>query len=143
VLHLVLLLEVVVPVKKDEDIAKALNIKMIYFDLDKSYIRPDAALELEKILAVMQENPTMTIDIRSHTDCRQTVAYNAALSGRRAKSTLEWLVSKGIAKSRLTAKGYGESQLTNACPCEPTNESSCSEEEHQLNRRSEFIITAM
>jgi outer membrane protein OmpA-like peptidoglycan-associated protein len=137
------LLKVVVPVKKDEDLAKALNIKMIYFDLDKSYIRADAALELEKILAVMQENPTMVIDIRSHTDCRQTIAYNAALSGRRAKSTMEWLVSKGIKKSRLTAKGYGESQLTNACPCEPTNESSCSEEEHQLNRRSEFIIVSM
>lgn len=137
------LLKNIVPVKKDDDIAKALNIKMIYFDLDKSYIRADAAMELEKILTVMQENPTMTIDIRSHTDCRQTAAYNAALSGRRAKSTMEWLVAKGIKRTRLTAKGYGESQLTNACPCEPTNQSTCTEEEHQLNRRSEFIITSM
>ncbi len=133
----------VVVVKKDDDIAKALGIKMIYFDLDKSYIRSDAALELEKILSVMKENPTMTIDVRSHTDCRQTVAYNASLSQRRVVSTMAWLVKNGIAKKRLTGKGYGESQLTNNCPCEPTNESSCSEEEHQLNRRSEFIITSM
>ena len=133
----------VVVVKKDDDVAVALNIKMIYFDLDKSYIRPDAALELEKILSVMKENPTMTIDVRSHTDCRQTVAYNAALSQRRVVSTMAWLVKNGIAKNRLTGKGYGESQLTNNCPCEPTNESTCSEPEHQLNRRSEFIITSM
>ena len=133
----------VVIVKKDDDIAKALGIKMIYFDLDKSFIRPDAALELEKILSVMKENPTMTIDVRSHTDCRQTIAYNASLSGRRVVSTMDWLIKNGIAKKRLTGKGYGESQLTNACPCEPTNESTCSEEEHQLNRRSEFIITSM
>ena len=133
----------IVIVKKDDDVAIALGIKMIYFDLDKSFIRPDAALELEKILSVMKENPTMTIDVRSHTDCRQTVAYNAALSQRRVVSTMAWLVKNGIAKNRLTGKGYGESQLTNNCPCEPTNESTCSEPEHQLNRRSEFIITSM
>ena len=133
----------VVVVKKDDDVAKALGIKMIYFDLDKSFIRPDAALELEKILTVMKENPTMTVDVRSHTDCRQTVAYNAALSQKRVVTTIAWLVQNGIDKNRLTGKGYGESQLTNACPCEPTNESTCSEEEHQLNRRSEFIITSM
>ncbi|WP_395044021.1 OmpA family protein, partial [Flavobacterium sp.] len=62
---------------------------------------------------------------------------------RRAKSTMAWLIAKGIDKSRLTAKGYGESQLVNGCGCEPTNASSCTEEQHQLNRRSEFIITKM
>jgi outer membrane protein OmpA-like peptidoglycan-associated protein/tetratricopeptide (TPR) repeat protein len=124
-------------------LGNALNIKMIYFDLDKSYIRADAAAELAKILAVMEEYPTMEIDIRSHTDCRQTAAYNEALSDRRAKSTRGWLISKGINASRLTAKGYGESQLVNNCPCEPTNESTCTEEQHQENRRSEFIITKM
>ena len=65
------------------------------------------------------------------------------LSDRRAKSTMAWLVEKGISKSRLTAKGFGESELLNNCPCEPTNQSNCSEEEHQLNRRSEFIITKL
>jgi len=125
------------------DIAKALGIKMIYFDLDKSYIRPDAAVELAKILYVMEEHPTMHIDVRSHTDCRQTYAYNMKLSDRRAKSTIQWLVDHGISKDRLTGRGYGESQLVNNCACEPTNASPCSEEEHQKNRRSEFIITKM
>jgi outer membrane protein OmpA-like peptidoglycan-associated protein len=116
---------------------------MIYFDLDKSFIREDAAVELSKILDVLEQYPTMELDVRSHTDCRQTMKYNEALSDRRAKSTIAWLVEKGVSASRLTGRGYGESQLTNSCPCEPTNESSCSEAEHQLNRRSEFIITKM
>ena len=131
------------PVQPGDDLAKAFGIKLIYFDLDKSNIRPDAAVELAKILDVMEQYPTMKIDVRSHTDCRQTAKYNAALSDRRAKSTMAWLVSKGIAKNRLTGKGYGESQLVNDCGCEPTNESSCSEEQHQANRRSEFIITEL
>lgn len=131
------------PVKEGDDLAKSFGIKIIYFDLDKSFIRTDAALELAKILDVLEQNPTMEIDIRSHTDCRQTATYNMALSDRRAKATMAWLISKGIAKSRLTAKGYGESQLLNNCGCEPTNESSCTEEQHQANRRSEFIITKL
>ncbi len=133
----------VVTVTPGDDLAKAFKIRIIYFDLDKSFIRTDAELELVKILDVLQEYPTMELDIRSHTDCRQTIKYNAALSDRRAKSTREWLISKGVASSRLTAKGYGESQLVNNCPCEPTNESTCTEEQHQENRRSEFIITKM
>ncbi|GEC80156.1 OmpA family protein [Flavobacterium aquatile] len=130
-------------VKIGDNLANVFKIKIIYFDLDKSFIRPDAAIELAKILDVLEHNPTMEIDVRSHTDCRQTAAYNMALSDRRAKSTVAWLVSKGIAKSRLTGKGYGESQLVNDCGCEPTNKSDCSEEQHQANRRSEFIITKL
>lgn len=126
-----------------DDLGKCFGIKMIYFDLDKSFIRKDAALELAKILDVLEQHPTMEIDIRSHTDCRQTAKYNMALSDRRAKSTIAWLVSKGINKSRLTGRGYGESQLVNDCGCEPTNKSDCTEEQHQANRRSEFIITSM
>ena len=125
------------------DLAKTLDIPILYFDLDKSFIRKDAAFELEKVLAVMQQYPKMTIDIRSHTDCRQTVAYNQALSDRRAKSTKAWLIKNGIAASRLTAKGYGESQLVNDCVFEPTNQSNCTEAQHQANRRSEFIIVSM
>ncbi len=125
------------------DLAKTFNIKIIYFDLDKSNIRQDAALELEKILQVMKQYPTMKVDVRSHTDCRQTAKYNLALSDRRAKATIAWLIKNGISADRLTGKGYGESQLVNDCGCEPTNNSPCSEEEHQANRRSEFIITAM
>ena len=126
-----------------DDLRKCFKIEIIYFDLDKSFIRPDAALELAKILDVLEQNPTMEIDVRSHTDCRQTAKYNMALSDRRAKSTIAWLVSKGIDKSRITGRGYGESQLVNDCGCEPANQSSCSEEQHQANRRSEFIITKL
>lgn len=127
-------------VKVGDDLRGCFNITIIYFDLDKSNIRPDAALELAKILDVLIQNPTMEIDIRSHTDCRETEKYNIALSNRRAKSTMDWLVSNGVNKSRLTAQGYGETRLVNDCPCEPTNESSCTEEQHQANRRSEFVI---
>ncbi len=127
------------PIGIGTDLAKTLNIPMIYFDLDKSFIRKDAAFELAKVLAVMQEHPKMTIDIRSHTDSRQTAQYNEALSDRRAKSTMAWLVKNGIESSRLTAKGYGETQLVNKC----ADGVECTEAEHQANRRSEFIITSM
>ncbi|MGL5111316.1 MAG: OmpA family protein [Flavobacterium sp.] len=126
-----------------DDLGKCFGIKMIYFDLDKSNIRKEAAIDLAKIYDVLTQNPTMKIDIRSHTDCRQTAKYNMALSDRRAKSTIAWLVSKGIDKSRLSGRGYGESQLVNDCGCEPTNNSKCSEEEHQMNRRSEFIVMSL
>ena len=126
-----------------DDLAKVLDIPIIYFDFDKFDIRYDAEIELQKVLAVLNKYPTMNIDIRSHTDCRATMSYNETLSENRAQSTRQYLIDKGIAADRLTAKGYGESQLVNDCGCEPTNESSCSEEEHQLNRRSEFIITSI
>ena len=87
----------------------------------------------------MNEFPKIKIDIRSHTDSRQTAQYNEALSDRRAKSTRDWLIKNGIDASRLTAKGYGESQLINKC----ADGVSCTEAEHQLNRRSEFIVIAV
>jgi outer membrane protein OmpA-like peptidoglycan-associated protein/tetratricopeptide (TPR) repeat protein len=126
-------------IKIGDDLAKTFDIKMIYFDLDKSKIRPDAALELEKILDVMKQYPTLAIDIRSHTDSRQSNEYNRSLSDRRAKSTIAWLIKNGIDAARLTGKGYGESELVNKC----ADGVECTEEEHQLNRRSEFIITAL
>lgn len=119
------------------DLAKAFNIKIIYFDLDKSNIRKDAALELQKIVEVLKENPTIKIDVRSHTDSRQTSDYNIKLSDRRAKATIAWMIENGITADRLSGRGYGESQLKNNC----SDGVECSEEEHQLNRRSEFIIT--
>ena len=109
------------------------------FDLDKSNIRTEAALDLEKILDVLNNNPNMKLDIRSHTDSRATFKYNEALSNRRAKSTIEWLVKNGIAPNRLTGKGFGETQLVNGC----SDGVDCTEEQHQMNRRSEFIITAL
>jgi outer membrane protein OmpA-like peptidoglycan-associated protein len=122
-----------------DDLGKCFNIKMIYFDLDKSNIRQEAAFDLEKILDVLNQNPTMKLDIRSHTDSRQTFKYNEALSDRRAKSTINWLIKNGVNADRLTGKGYGETQLVNKC----ADDVECTEEEHQLNRRSEFIITAL
>ncbi|KIC01402.1 flagellar motor protein MotB [Flavobacterium sp. JRM] len=127
------------PIDVGTDLAKTLNIPIIYFDLDKSFIRKEAAFELEKVLAVMQQYPKMKIDVRSHTDSRATFKYNIALSNRRAKSTIAWLVKNGISSSRLTGKGYGESQLVNHC----SDGVKCTEEEHQANRRSEFVIVSM
>ena len=120
-----------------DDLAKCFGIKMIYFDLDKSNIRTEAALDLEKILDVLNQYPSMKLDIRSHTDSRQTHAYNEILSDKRAKSTIKWLVKNGISPDRLTGKGYGETQLINGC----SDGVICTEEQHQMNRRSEFIIT--
>jgi outer membrane protein OmpA-like peptidoglycan-associated protein len=122
-----------------DDLGKCFKIKMIYFDLDKSNIRTEAALDLEKILVVLNDNPSMKLDIRSHTDSRASFKYNEALSDRRAKSTIQWLVKNGIAPNRLTGKGYGETQLVNKC----ADDVPCTEAEHQENRRSEFIITAL
>ena len=118
------------------DLGCRLNLQPIYFDFDKSNIRPDAEIELAKILAAMREYPELIIHIESHTDSRGNDSYNESLSERRAQSTLKWLVGKGIDANRLTAKGYGETQLVNQC----SNGVNCTAEEHQLNRRSMFII---
>ena len=125
-----------IPIDEGTDLAKIFNISKIYFDLDKSNIRPDAEVHLQKIVEVLKQYPNMVIDIRSHTDSRQTHKYNEALSDRRAKSTLEYIVKNKIARNRLTAKGYGETQLVNKC----ADDVYCTEDEHQMNRRSEFII---
>lgn len=118
------------------DLGCRLKLEPIYFDFDRYNIRPDAEIELAKILAALRQYSELVIHIESHTDSRGNDAYNEALSEKRAQSTLEWLVSKGIDRNRLSAKGYGEYQLTNQC----SNGVECTEEEHQLNRRSMFII---
>ncbi|MFD1063388.1 OmpA family protein [Winogradskyella litorisediminis] len=125
-----------------DDLAKSLNIPLIYFELDKSEITYVAELQLQKVLAVLVEYPSMQIDIRSHTDCRASESYNQALSERRAQATLKYLTKSGIDPSRLSGKGYGESQLVNDCGCGTTDTSECTELQHQKNRRSEFIITS-
>ena len=116
------------------DLGCRLSLQPIYFDFDRYNIRPDAEVELAKILAAMRQYPELVIHIESHTDSRGNDEYNRILSDKRAQSTLNWLVSKGIDKNRLSAKG--ESQLQNRC----SNGVECTEEEHQLNRRSMFII---
>lgn len=118
------------------DLAKVFEITQIYFDLDKSNIRKDAIEPLEKIVQAMVEYPNIKIEIGSHTDSRQHRKYNKLLSQRRAESTMAYLIKRGIAPERLTAKGYGESQLVNHC----ADAVPCSEAEHQQNRRSTFVI---
>ena len=127
------------PFHVGEDLRKTLGIDIIYFDLDKANIRKDAEVELAKILEVMKQYPTMEIDVRSHTDSRQTANYNLVLSDKRVKSTIKWLIENGIDTNRLTGRGYGESQLLNEC----SDEIPCTEAAHQANRRSEFIITKL
>jgi len=123
-----------------EDGIKKLKTDMIHFDFDKSYIRKDASLELDKLVEVMKTNTNIVIKIESHTDSRGPAVYNKYLSDKRAKSTRAYLISKGIAKERIrSAIGYGEERLINECG----DGVRCSREKHELNRRSEFIIVDM
>lgn len=124
------------PLQVNDDLFKRLQLKPIYFDFDKTIIRKDAAIELMKIVEVMQQYPTMKIDVRSYTDSRGNDTYNLNLSDRRVKATIQWMTKQGIEASRLTGRGYGETQLLNGC----SNGEHCTDAEHQVNRRSEFII---
>lgn len=126
--------------EKNGGLDKVIQINPIYFDLAKWDIRPDAAMELDKLVALMKENPSMVVELGSHTDCRASSTYNRILSDKRARSSAAYIVSKGIDKKRIQSKGYGESKLVNACECEGANISPCTESEHQANRRTEFVI---
>ncbi|CAM4104108.1 OmpA family protein [Zobellia nedashkovskayae] len=123
-----------------EDGIKKIKTEMIYFNFDKSSIRPDAAKELDKLVSVMKEFPTIVIKVESHTDSRGTKSYNEYLSDKRAKSTRDYIISQGIDANRIeSATGYGENRLLNDC----NGSLPCSEADHLLNRRSEFIILNM
>lgn len=111
---------------------KSIVLENIYYDLNKDDIRPDAALELEKLITILKDNPTIRIELSSHTDSRSSDAYNLDLSQRRAQSAVDYMVSKGIEADRLVARGYGELQLINL--------NAETEEEHQVNRRTEFKV---
>ena len=125
------------------DLSKLIDIKPIYFDLNKYNIRKDAAIELNKIVKVMNDYPTMVIELGSHTDCRGSVASNEKLSDNRAKASAAYIKGKITNPERIYGKGYGESKLKNGCACEGPVKSTCTEEEHQQNRRTEFIIIKM
>lgn len=118
---------------------KRIAIRNIYYDFDKWDIRPDAAKQLDKVVTLMNDNPGMSVELGSHTDSRGRDTYNDTLSQRRAEAAVEYIISQGIMRERITAKGYGETQLSNRC----ANGATCSEEEHQLNRRTELRITAI
>ncbi|PZX53218.1 OmpA family protein [Algoriphagus chordae] len=111
---------------------RSIVLENIYYDLDKADIRPDAALELDKLVQILKDNPAIRIELSSHTDSRSGDAYNQDLSQRRAQSAVDYIVSQGISADRLVAKGYGKSQLI--------VEDATTEEEHQTNRRTEFKV---
>ena len=125
------------------DLGKILKINPIYFDYNKFFIRPDAAVELDKIVAIMNEYPTLQIELGSHTDCRGNVNYNSKLSDKRAKSSAEYIRARISNPTRIYGKGFGESKLVNKCECEGARKVPCTEEEHQQNRRTEFVIVKM
>ncbi len=112
------------------------NINPIYFDFDKANIRQDAAFELDKVVDIMNKYPDLLIEGGSHTDVRGPAEYNIILSTRRANATVDYIVNHGIDRSRISARGYGESQLVNHCNATVK----CTEDEHQQNRRTEFVI---
>ena len=113
-----------------------MRIDNIYYESGKSNITPAAATELDRLVDMLNRYPTMTIELRSHTDSRAATAYNKTLSTNRAKAATAYLVAKGVKKSRLNAKGYGESGLVNGC----ADGVDCTEEQHQQNRRTEVKI---
>ncbi|MTH16153.1 OmpA family protein [Flavobacterium sp. LC2016-01] len=127
------------PIKIGTDLAKLLHIPMNFFDLGKATIKKTSEPDLQKVVDILNQYPNIKLDIRSHTDSRSSAESNQILSDKRAQSTKDWLISKGIDAGRLTAKGYGETKLINRC----ADGVKCTEKEHQQNRRSEFIIVGL
>ena len=119
----------------DEPIA----IQNILYDYDKWDIRPDAARELEKLARIFKDNPHMSFELGAHTDSRGGDTYNLVLSDARANSAVNYLIQQGVDADRISARGFGETALTNKC----TNGVKCTEEEHQANRRTEFRVTGI
>ncbi|WP_298506245.1 OmpA family protein [uncultured Maribacter sp.] len=119
-----------------DDLAKLLQLSTIYFDFDKYIIRKDSEIEVEKVIAAMEKYPSLKIKVNSHTDSRGKDSYNLWLSQKRAEATVDYMISQGISKDRLSGEGYGETKLVNDCK----NGVKCTGKEHELNRRSEFII---
>ncbi|MCB0793760.1 MAG: OmpA family protein [Flavobacteriales bacterium] len=117
------------------EVGQIVRLENIYYDYNKWNIRPDAGLELDKLVQTLNDNPTVKIELSSHTDCRGSESYNQSLSEKRAKSAVDYLIKGGIAKDRLKFKGYGESKPSEACEC-----TKCSDDEHQKNRRTEFEV---
>lgn len=120
------------------EVNKIFKLDNIYYDLNKWDIRPEAALELDKLVKIMKES-TISVELGSHTDSRGSATYNESLSQKRADAAIKYITQKGIEKERISAKGYGERQLVNKC----ADGVNCTAEEHQANRRTEFRITSV
>ncbi|MFC7525809.1 OmpA family protein [Parapedobacter sp. GCM10030251] len=131
-------LEVALLLEPVFEVGKTFELENIYYDFDKHNIRPDAAAILDELVRTLRDNPTLKIELSSHTDSRGSDAYNMALSQRRAQAAVDYLVSRGIARDRMVAMGYGETRLVNGCG----NGVPCSREDHQANRRTEVTVLA-
>lgn len=119
-------------------VGQNIELENIYYDFDKHNIRQDAAIILDRLVQIMEEYPTLKIRLSSHTDSRGSDTYNMALSQRRAKAAVDYLIKRGISSDRMVAQGYGETQLVNKCG----NGVPCSREAHQANRRTEVTVLA-
>lgn len=127
------------PIRVGSDAAKAMELKPILFATNKWDLSEAAKAELDKVVELMSDNPNVIMELRGHTDSRGADHDNLVLSDRRAKTSAAYMVAEGIARERIKGRGYGETQLLNDCG----NGSKCTEAEHQVNRRTEFIITRM
>ena len=114
-----------------------IELKNIFYDFDKYYIRSDASQDLDDLYALLSRFPSMEIELSSHTDARGSTQYNKTLSANRAKNAKEYLLKRGISPTRVKAVGYGESRTRNGC----NDGKDCSEFEHQRNRRTEVFVT--
>lgn len=126
-------------VKLGDDLGQKLNLGKVYFDYNGQKIRKSSKAVLDKIIEFLKERPNISIKINSYTDSRGNDDFNLKLSGSRAKATVEYLVQNGISPDRLSSEGFGETQLLNHCD----NGENCTEQEHKINRRSEFIIVGI
>ena len=122
--------------RRNTDEEEEVYMLKIYYDFNRSNIRYEDYPELKKLLTLMKKNPKVVLEIGSHTDSRGDADFNQRLSQKRAQAVVDWLLQHGMESERLIAKGYGESQLVNSC----LNEIDCTEQEHQLNRRTEFRV---
>jgi len=122
----------------DLTVGNTIELKNIYYDFDKYYIRSGSAESLDWVVRLMQKYPSLVLELTSHTDSRGTTNYNNWLSRKRAKSAVKYITDRGISQFRLQAKGYGETQLRNHCE----DDEYCTEEEHQYNRRTEIRVLA-
>ena len=118
------------------DCGKGLGLRNILFDLDKYVIKEIAKPELNRLVRFMQDNPSVKVEIGSHTDCRSSNDYNQTLSQNRANASVDYIISQGIDRSRITGKGYGESKLLNEC----ADGVNCTEAQHSINRRTEMKV---
>jgi outer membrane protein OmpA-like peptidoglycan-associated protein/tetratricopeptide (TPR) repeat protein len=126
--------------KEVKDLAEMVKISPINFDLNKYVIRKDAQIELDKIVEIMNRYPDMVVELGAHTDCRGSKVYNEKLSDKRAIASAAYIKTKISNPERIYGKGYGESRLLNECGCEGSVVSDCPEEQHDMNRRTEFRV---